>query len=194
MLDEFWFNVNHGINHVLDINGYDHVLFLMVLTVPYLFKDWKRVLFLVTTFTLGHTLSLVLAAFNVIRINVSWVEFLIPVTIILVAVFNVFTAGKLPQKNKIGVLFFSTLFFGLIHGLGFAREFQLMVGASDNKWAVLFEFAIGIEMAQVIIVFIVLIVSYIMQTVFRFSRRDWMLVVSSIVIGMAFPMVLERIP
>ncbi|MCB0437716.1 MAG: HupE/UreJ family protein [Flavobacteriaceae bacterium] len=194
MLDEFWFNVNHGINHVLDINGYDHVLFLMVLTVPYLFKDWKRVLFLVTTFTLGHTLSLVLAAFNVIRINVSWVEFLIPVTIILVAVFNVFTAGKLPQKNKIGVLFFSTLFFGLIHGLGFAREFQLMVGASDNKWAVLFEFAIGIEMAQVIIVFIVLIVSYIMQTVFRFSRRDWMLVVSSIVIGMAIPMVLERIP
>ena len=194
MLDEFWFNVNHGINHVLDINGYDHVLFLMVLTVPYLFKDWKRVLFLVTTFTLGHTLSLVLAAFNVIRINVSWVEFLIPVTIILVAVFNVFTAGKSPQKNKIGVLFFSTLFFGLIHGLGFAREFQLMVGASDNKWAVLFEFAIGIEMAQVIIVFIVLIVSYIMQTVFRFSRRDWMLVVSSIVIGMAFPMVLERIP
>ena len=194
MLDEFWFNVNHGINHVLDINGYDHVLFLMVLTVPYLFKDWKRVLFLVTTFTLGHTLSLVLAAFNVIRINVSWVEFLIPVTIILVAVFNVFTAGKLPQKNKIGVLFFSTLFFGLIHGLGFAREFQLMVGASDNKWAVLFEFAIGIEMAQVIIVFIVLIVSYIMQTVFRFSRCDWMLVVSSIVIGMAIPMVLERIP
>ena len=194
MLDEFWFNVNHGINHVLDINGYDHVLFLMVLTVPYLFKDWKRVLFLVTTFTLGHTLSLVLAAFNVIRINVSWVEFLIPVTIILVAVFNVFTAGKLPQKNKIGVLFFSTLFFGLIHGLGFAREFQLMVGASDNKWAVLFEFAIGIEMAQVIIVFIVLIVSYIMQTVFRFSRRDWMLVVSSIVIGMAIPMVLERVP
>ncbi|HPF96230.1 MAG: HupE/UreJ family protein [Mangrovimonas sp.] len=194
MLDEFWFNVNHGINHVLDINGYDHVLFLMVLTVPYLFKDWKRVLFLVTTFTLGHTLSLVLAAFNVIRINVSWVEFLIPVTIILVAVFNVFTAGKSPQKNKIGVLFFSTLFFGLIHGLGFAREFQLMVGASDNKWAVLFEFAIGIEMAQVIIVFIVLIVSYIMQTVFRFSRRDWMLVVSSIVIGMAIPMVLERIP
>lgn len=194
MLYEFWFNVNHGINHVLDINGYDHVLFLMVLTVPYLFKDWKRVLFLVTTFTLGHTLSLVLAAFNVIRINVSWVEFLIPVTIILVAVFNVFTAGKSPQKNKIGVLFFSTLFFGLIHGLGFAREFQLMVGASDNKWAVLFEFAIGIEMAQVIIVFIVLIVSYIMQTVFRFSRRDWMLVVSSIVIGMAIPMVLERIP
>ncbi|MCB0469284.1 MAG: HupE/UreJ family protein, partial [Flavobacteriaceae bacterium] len=173
---------------------YDHVLFLMVLSFPYLFKDWKRVLFLVTTFTLGHTLSLVLAAFNVIRINVSWVEFLIPVTIILVAVFNVFTAGKLPQKNKIGVLFFSTLFFGLIHGLGFAREFQLMVGASDNKWAVLFEFAIGIEMAQVIIVFIVLIVSYIMQTVFRFSRRDWMLVVSSIVIGMAIPMVLERIP
>jgi len=194
MFDEFWFNVNYGINHVLDINAYDHVLFLTVLTVPYLFKDWKRVLFLVTTFTLGHTLSLILAAFNVIKVNISWVEFLIPVTILAVAIFNVFTAGKAPQKNKIGVLFFSTLFFGLVHGLGFAREFQLMVGASESKWKVLLEFALGIEISQVIIVFVVLFISYIMQTVFRFSRRDWMLVISSIVIGMALPMVIDRIP
>ena len=69
MLDEFWFNVQYGINHVLDINGYDHVLFLMVLSVPYLFKDWKRVLLLVTMFTLGHSLSLVLAAYDVVSIN-----------------------------------------------------------------------------------------------------------------------------
>lgn len=192
MLEEFWFNVNYGINHVLDINAYDHVLFLTVLTVPYLFKDWKRVLFLVTTFTLGHTVSLILAAFNIININSSLVELLIPITILAVAIFNVFTAGKTIQKSKLGVLFFSTLFFGLVHGLGFAGEFKILVGASDSKWATLLEFALGIEIAQIIIVFIVLFLGYVLQTVFRFSRKDWMLVISSIVIGMAIPMVLER--
>lgn len=194
MLQEFWFNVNYGINHVLDINAYDHVLFLTVLTVPYLFKDWKRVLFLVTTFTLGHTSSLVLAAFNIVNIKSSLVEFLIPITILAVAIFNVFTAGKAIQKSKLGVLFFSTLFFGLVHGLGFAGEFKILVGASDSKWAILLEFALGIEIAQIIIVFIVLFLGYVLQTVFRFSRKDWMLVISSIVIGMALPMVLERWP
>ena len=189
MLEEFWFNVNYGINHVLDINAYDHVLFLIVLTVPYLFKDWKRVLLLVSVFTLGHTLSLILAAFNIVSVNATIVEFLIPITILIVAVFNVFTAGKGAQKEKIGVLFFSTLFFGLVHGLGFAREFQMLVGASDSKWAILLEFALGIEIAQVIVVFIVLFLGYVMQTIFRFSKRDWIMVVSAIVIGLVIPMI-----
>ena len=189
MLDEFWFNVNYGINHVLDINAYDHVLFLIVLTVPYLFKDWKRVLLLVSVFTLGHMLSLILAAFNIVSVNATIVEFLIPITILIVAVFNVFTAGKGAQKEKIGVLFFSTLFFGLVHGLGFAREFQMLVGASDSKWAILLEFALGIEIAQVIVVFIVLFLGYVMQTIFRFSKRDWIMVVSAIVIGLVIPMI-----
>ncbi|GAA3778761.1 HupE/UreJ family protein [Corallibacter vietnamensis] len=191
MLENFWFNVEYGIYHVLDINAYDHVLFLIVLTVPYLFKDWKRVLLLVSTFTLGHTLSLILAAYNVVRVNGIIVEFLIPVTILVVALFNVFTAGKGAQKEKVGVLFFSTLFFGLVHGLGFAREFQILVGKSDNKILTLLEFALGIEIAQIIVVIVVLFLAYIMQTIFRFSKRDWVMVISSIVIGLVIPMILN---
>jgi ABC-type nickel/cobalt efflux system permease component RcnA len=191
MLEDFWFNVHYGINHVLDLNGYDHLLFLIVLTLPYLFKDWKRVLILVSVFTLGHTLSLVLAAYNVVSVNGKLVEFLIPLTILIVAVFNVFTAGKKAKSEKVGVLFFSTLFFGIVHGLGFAREFKMMVGHSENKLMTLLEFAIGIEFAQIIIVFIVLFVGFLMQTVFRFSKRDWIMVVSAIVIGLVIPMLLN---
>lgn len=191
MLENFWFNVEYGINHVLDINGYDHVLFLMVLTVPYMFKNWKRVLLLVTTFTIGHTLSLVLAAYSIIRVNGEIVEFLIPVTILIVALFNVFTAGKSAQKEKIGVLFISTLFFGLIHGLGFAREFHILAGDSDNKLVLLLEFALGIEIAQIIIVFVVLFLGYIGQTIFRFSKRDWVMVISAVVVGLVIPMILN---
>ncbi|MCF7559365.1 HupE/UreJ family protein [Sabulilitoribacter multivorans] len=191
MLENFWFNVKYGIDHVLDINAYDHVLFLIVLTIPYVFKDWKRVLLLVSMFTLGHTLSLVLAAYNVVNVNATIVEFLIPITILVVALFNVFTSGKGAQKEKVGVLFLSTLFFGLIHGLGFAREFQMLLGDSDNKLVLLLEFALGIELAQVIIVFIVLFLGYIGQTIFRFSKRDWIMVVSAIVVGLVIPMILN---
>jgi hypothetical protein len=191
MLENFWFNVEYGINHVLNINAYDHVLFLIALTVPYIFKDWKRVLILVSTFTLGHTLSLVLAAYDIVRIDGQLIEFLIPVTILIVAFFNVLTAGKGAQKEKIGVLFFSTLFFGLIHGLGFAREFHMLAGKSDNKFFLLIEFALGIEISQVIIVFTVLFLGFLAQTLFRLSKRDWVMVISAIVVGLVIPMILK---
>lgn len=191
MLENFWFNVQYGINHVLDIKAYDHVLFLIVLTVPYLFKDWKRVLLLVSLFTLGHTLSLVLSVYGIVTVKAQLVEFLIPITILIVALFNVFTSGKGAQKEKIGVLFLSTLFFGLIHGLGFAREFKMLLSDSDNKFILLLEFALGIELAQIIIVFAVLLLGYIMQTIFRFNKRDWIMVISAIVVGLVIPMILN---
>lgn len=191
MLENFWFNVQYGIHHVLDIKAYDHLLFLIVLTVPYMFKDWKRVLLLVTMFTLGHTVSLILAVYGVVNVKAVVVEFLIPITILIVALFNVFTSGKGAQKEKIGILFLSTLFFGLIHGLGFAREFKMLLGDSDSKLILLLEFALGIELAQIIIVFAVLLLGYIMQTVFRFNKRDWILVISAIVVGLVIPMILN---
>ena len=191
MFENFWFNVEYGINHVLDINAYDHVLFLIVLTVPYVFKNWKRVLLLVSMFTLGHTLSLVLAAYGVVSVNAAVVEFLIPITILIVALFNVFTSGKGAQKEKVGVIFLTTIAFGLIHGLGFAREFQMLLGDTDNKLELLLEFALGIELSQVIIVFVVLFLSYIVQTIFRFTKRDWIMVISAIVVGLVIPMILN---
>ncbi len=191
MLENFWFNIEYGINHVLDFNAYDHILFLIVLTVPYLFKDWKRVLILVSMFTLGHTLSLVLAAYDVVSVNGELVEFLILFTILIVAFFNVLKTRKKTREQKNGVLFFSTLFFGLIHGLGFAREFKMFIGKSERKLTPLFEFALGIEIAQIIIVFVVLFLGFFGQTIFRFSKRDWIIVLSAIVIGVVFPMLIN---
>jgi len=186
-MDQFWFNVKYGLNHVLDINGYDHVLFLMVLAVPYLFKDWKRVLLLVSLFTIGHTLSLVLAAYDFVSVDGKLVEFLIPITILIAAIYNVFNGGKNDKNKRIGPLFFAALFFGLIHGLGFAREFTMVFGDASNKVLALLEFALGIELAQIIIVFLVVFFGFFFQTIFRFSKRDWIMVLSSIVIGLVIP-------
>lgn len=194
MLDAFLINVKYGINHVLDLNAYDHILFLIVLTVPYLFKDWKRVFLLVTMFTLGHTISLFLAVYGKVSVSSSIIEFLIPVTIFIVAIFNVFTSGKGAQKEKIGILFFSTLFFGLVHGLGFASEFRMYIGKASSKLIPLLEFALGIEIAQIIIVFLVLFLGYVFQTVFRFNKRDWVMVISAVVVGLVIPMLLNNYP
>ncbi len=177
MLQEFWFNVQYGMNHVL--------------SVPYLFKDWKRVLMLVTVFTVGHTISIILGTYDAVKVSVPVVEFLIPLSILIIGLFNVFTAGKGAQKEKVGVLFFSTLFFGLVHGLGFARELQMLIGPNDNKFLVMLEFALGIELAQIIIVFLVLFIGYLVQTIFRFSKRDWIMVLSAIVIGLVIPMLMN---
>jgi hypothetical protein len=122
--------------------------------------------------------------------NSSLVEFLIPVTIFILAVYNVFTAGKNAKNTNVSILFITTLFFGLIHGLGFAREFKLLIGRTESKLIPLLEFALGIEIAQLIIVFVVLFVGFLGQTIFRFSKRDWVMVMSSIVIGLVIPMLL----
>lgn len=191
MLDNFLSHLQQGMYHILNVRAYDHILFLIVLAIPYVFKDWKRIFALVTVFTVGHTLSLILSTYNIISVNVKLVEFLIPITILIVAIYNVFTAGKKAQNDKVGILFFVTLFFGLVHGLGFANAFEATVKASENKFIALLEFALGIEVGQLIIVFIVLFLSFICQTIFRFSKRDWVMVISAVVIGLLIPMLIH---
>ncbi|HWS60986.1 MAG TPA: HupE/UreJ family protein [Flavobacterium sp.] len=191
-MSEFWIFFEKGLRHILDLSGYDHILFLIALAIPYAFKDWKRLLLLVTIFTVGHTLALLLSIFGVVIIKVNMVEFLIPITILIIAFFNLFTAGKSSKQESISVIGFITLFFGIIHGLSFAGYFKTLVGgSSQSKLLPLLEFSFGIEASQIIVVFIVLILSYIVQTFFRFSKRDWTLVMSSFVIGVVLPMIIQ---
>jgi hypothetical protein len=191
VMSEFWLYFQVGLKHVLDINAYDHVLFLIALSVPYSFKDWKRVLFLVTIFTLGHTLALFLSVFDILTIQVNIVEFLIPVTILITALYHLFTAGKLGKKN-LNTAGSITLFFGVIHGLGFSNYFKsILPGDASAKLLPLLEFALGIEAAQIIVVLAVLLISYFMQLIFRFNSRDWSLIGASFVIGVVVPMLIE---
>lgn len=191
MFDNFWFNVQYGINHILDIKAYHHILFLIVLTVPFAFKDWKRLLLLVTLFTLGHSVSLIMAYYDIITVSKSLVQFLMPMTIMVVALYNVFTAGKKAPSEKVGILFLSTVFFGLVHGLGFVTLFSGQIKNGGNKWLAFLEIALGIEFGQIIMVFIVLFLGFLGQMIFRFSVRDWVVVISAVVIGLLIPMLIH---
>lgn len=192
-MSEFWVYFQIGFHHVLDIQAYDHVLFMMTLVLPFTFKDWKRLLFSVTLFTAGHTTALLLSVYEIMVIKASIVELLIPITILSTAVFNLFTIGKTNRKENLNLIFLITLFFGIIHGLGFSNYFKTLLGGSSNsKLIPLLEFALGIEGAQITVVLAMLIVAYSVQSLFKFSRRDWILVGSAFIIGVVVPMILEN--
>ena len=191
-MSQFWLYFQLGLEHVLDWSAYDHILFLIVLVAAYSFTHWKRVLWLVTIFTLGHTLALFLSVYGVVKVSSRWVELLIAITILVTALYNMFTAKKKESQKNIGILYFSTAFFGIIHGLGFAYYFTRIVTA-ESKFLPLLEFALGIEAAQIIVVLVVMIIAFIAQNFFRVNRRDWILVVSAIIIGIILPILRENL-
>lgn len=191
-MDNFILYFKMGLQHVLDFSAYDHILFLIVLTVVFNFDQWKKVLWLVSLFTIGHSVSLALSAFGVVNISSKLIEFLIPVTILLTGLMNVFTANKSSSGKENTNLIFA-LFFGLIHGLGFSSYFKMMVGSEEDKLFPLIEFALGIEAAQIIIVLGILIVGLLLQVFTSITKRDWVLVSSSIVIGFSLQMMLTRV-
>lgn len=191
-MDDFLRNFLEGFFHVLDINAYDHILFIILMAVPFLFASWKKLLWLVTAFTIGHTLSLLLSVYGIVNVNAVYVEFLIPVTIAIAALYNIFTAGKRHTNDAPWLLIATALFFGLIHGFGFSSAFKMLASSGENKLLLLAEFALGIEAAQLVIVLIVLIFNFIMTGLFRFNKKEWTQIISAIVFGIVIPMLLAR--
>jgi len=180
-----------GWQHILDLNGYDHILFVLVLCCSYTLKDWKRLLWLVTAFTLGHSITLALAVFKIVKVDTAWIEFLIPITILFTAIYNL--PKRRAQRNP-WILYSMTLFFGLIHGLGFSNYLQSLLGQEASILVPLLSFNIGLEFGQLIIVFFVILLSELMLKIFQVSNRDWSFFLSSAVFGISFIMAIERLP
>jgi hypothetical protein len=165
-------------------------MFVVLISLPFLFRDWKRLLILTTIFSLAHAFSLILAIYNIVNLNVNVTEWLIPLTIFFMALFNIFTAGKTLQRES-NLVIVGVLLFGLVHGLGFANAFNSLVGTNSSKLLAILEFAIGIEIGQIVVVTVVLALSFIVQNLLRFSKRDWVLVMSSIIIGVIIPYIIK---
>ncbi|MGB0879782.1 MAG: HupE/UreJ family protein [Polaribacter sp.] len=191
-MEDFILYFKMGLYHVLDFSAYDHILFLIVLAVVFSFYQWKKVIGLVTLFTIGHSLTLGLSAYGVLKIKMDIIEFLIPLTIFLTGWMNILSTKKrgIGKENTNLIL---ALFFGLIHGLGFSNYFKMMIGKEEEKLFPLLEFALGIEVSQISIVLAVLVLGSLLQSFFRVSKRDWVLVASSIVIGFSIQMMIDRV-
>jgi hypothetical protein len=183
-----------GFEHISDLAGYDHILFLTALCAVYGLTHWKRVLILVTAFTLGHTLTLALATLDVIRIPTKLVEFLIPVTIAVTGIWNVSQGGDRVGKTSHRFKYATALFFGLIHGMGFSNYLRGLLGYEESLVLPLFSFNLGLEMGQVMIVMIVLLLSFLLVDCLRMKRREWNLLLSGAAIGVSLILCIERWP
>lgn len=197
-MDDFLIYLRLGFDHITDPRGYDHVLFVVALCTTYTLRQWRQVLVLVTAFTLGHSITLALATLRLINYSTSLIELLIPVTILITAVFNFFY--KEPKKRLLPVSkqanpvwrYGLALAFGLIHGMGFSNYLRSLLGREASIVQPLLAFNIGLEIGQLLIVSLTLTLTYVVLDVLRSSRLRWILVVSGIVAGMAISLLINR--
>lgn len=174
-----------GLEHILAADGLDHKLFVIALASVYLVRDWKKVLILVTAFTIGHSITLAMATLGWIPFDESLIEFLIPVTIFLTALSNLFLKDRKIANRKIQTNYVLALVFGLIHGLGFSNYLRAILGKDTEIVSQLLAFNLGLEIGQIIIVAVFMAISFIFVDIFGIARRDWRLVISSAVGGVA---------
>jgi hypothetical protein len=192
-MNEFELYFKIGYQHIADFRGIDHILFVTALCLRYQFADWRKILVLITAFTIGHSLTLALSVFNVISYSVKWIEFLIPATIVITAISNVFVR-KFAFNSRFPVIYFFALFFGMVHGMGFSNYLKSLLGSDRSVITQLLAFNLGLELGQLLIVTGVLLISFIFVGILKMNRREWLLWISGGIFALALQMALERIP
>nr|WP_116216828.1 HupE/UreJ family protein [Allomuricauda sp.] len=193
-MQEFWFYIKLGLKHVLDFGAYDHILFLSALAIPFTFRHWKRVVILATIFTIAHCVSLALSVYEVATVDVGLIEFLIPVTILLTALFNFAYVFKEALDVGLFLHVLATAFFGLIHGFGFSNYFKMLMAEEEDKITPLLGFATGIELSQVTIILAILTLAFVVLDVLKVKRPIFIAVASILVIAITIPLLIATFP
>jgi hypothetical protein len=191
-MGDFSFYFGLGWQHIISPDALDHILFIIVLAAIYMIDEWKQVIILVTAFTIGHSLTLALSVLDIVRLPDNWVEFLIPCTIVITSITNLFQ--KQFNKKSVRVNYYLALFFGLVHGMGFANALRFILAKDQQLGLALFAFNVGLEVGQLVVVLIILVLAFIFITQFKVPRREWTLFLSAAVFALSSSMALERIP
>ena len=191
-MQDFLFYLQLGWEHIISKDALDHQLFILALIAIFSFRDWKKVLILVTAFTIGHSLTLVLSALDVFRFPSDWVEFLIPCTIVFTALDNIIFSKN--EKKLIQLNYYLALLFGLIHGMGFANSVRMMLASEQDITLPLFGFNVGLELGQIVVVAIALFIHYVFSEVLKLSNKIWIYIISVPIFIFTLKMALERIP
>jgi len=179
-MNEFWFYLEMGVNHILDINGIDHLLFIVAMCVFFTLKEWKRLLVLITAFTIGHSITLALAGLEIISVNTYLVEILIPITIILTCINNLLKSYSEKAVNY-KILYGMVLVFGFIHGMGFSNFFKQMLFDGDSLVLTLLSFNLGIEVGQLVIVAALLLILGLLLFLFKKLQHKHLIVAISVI-------------
>ena len=193
-MSEFQLYFGLGKSHILDYaNGYDHILFVVALCALYLTREWKQILILVTAFTIGHSVTLALSTLRIISVKVELIEFLIPLTIFITAVSNLFKSENNLTGGGVQLNYLFAGFFGLIHGLGFSSYLRSILGKNESIVTQLLAFNLGLEFGQLVIVAIFMAAAFVLVDLFGLNRRDWKMVISSAIAGIALVLLKDNL-
>lgn len=193
-MQDFKLYFGMGIDHILTLAALDHILFVAALCLRYLMKDWRKVIVLVTAFTIGHSVTLALGALGLVHFATRWIEFLIPLTIVATALNNLAQRqDRVEHPSRLPIIYFFALFFGLIHGLAFAGTLISFV-KKDELVPALLAFNLGIEAAQLVIVAAILLISFIFVQGVRIRRIWWVRCASALVLLASLKMAFDRWP
>lgn len=193
-MEDFKLYFGIGTQHILTWEAMDHILFMAALCLRYLINDWKKVVVLVTAFTIGHSTTLALSALGLVHFPTRWIEFLIPITILATAANNLLQRRQqVEHPSRLPLIYFFALFFGLIHGLAFANTLLSLIGG-DNLLIPLLAFNLGVEAAQLLVVAIILAISFIFVQMMRVRRTWWVWGVSTLVLLASVKMAFDRWP
>lgn len=180
-----------GFDHILDLNGYDHIVFLIALCAAYASTEWKKILILVTAFTIGHSITLALSALDILTIKASLIELLIPVTILITALLNLIIRRS--TGKYLGLNYSLPLFFGFIHGMGFSNYFKALLGREAEIILPLFAFNLGVELGQICIVAIIMFLNYLLVGISKIPQRWWNVTVSIFAAILAVYMIIGKL-
>lgn len=181
-----------GFKHIVEWGAWDHILFVFVLTLRYQWNDWKKLIVLITAFTIGHSVTLALSTLNWVDFPSDIIELLIPITILLTAISN-FWVKNFDFKSKYPLIYFLALFFGLIHGMGFSAYLKSILGREQSILGPLFTFNLGLELGQLLIVGVILIISFIFVSLIKVKRILYLQIGSGLAMAFALNMVIERV-
>ena len=191
-MNEILLYLHLGYKHIIDLNGSDHILFILALIIRYSWNEWQKILILVTAFTIGHSITLALSTLDWISFPAVTIELLIPITILITAFTN-FRMNPTDNDSKYPLIYYLTLFFGLIHGLGFSNYLKMLLGKEESILMPLFSFNLGLELGQILIVIIILIISVIFVKLLKLDKKRYVQAGSVIAIILALYMVVDRI-
>jgi len=184
-MDKFGLYIRLGFDHITDLAGFDHILFLIALCAVYTLSQWRQLLVLVTAFTVGHSITLALAATDTLKIPSDIIEFLIPTTILMTALHNVLSRGATQMDPKMGIRYAMALLFGFIHGMGFSNFFRALMMGENAIALPLLGFNLGIEIGQLIVVALIFVIGFVFLNILRLKHREWTVFISGAAAGVA---------
>ncbi|HEX8461357.1 MAG TPA: HupE/UreJ family protein [Segetibacter sp.] len=191
-MSDFGFYFSIGWQHIISLDALDHQLFILALTVLYTLREWRQVLILVTAFTIGHSVTLALSTLNILTVRSDLIEFFIPCTIFITALANIIKPAT--NHKSIQINYFFAMFFGFVHGLGFANALKFMLASDQSLGWSLLSFNLGLEAGQIAVVIFLLLLTHIFISYVKINRKYWVISVSALVLLVSTKMLIDRFP